>query len=428
MGRPAGPNTVNAMTLTIPQLRRPPVGIGRSAPALDVVIPVHNEEGDLEPCVRHLHAYLTEQFPYRFRITIADNASTDRTLAVATALEAELPEVTAIHLLRKGRGRALQTVWSGSDAAVLAYMDVDLSTDLAALSPLVAAVLSGHSDLAIGSRLARGAQVVRGPKRELISRGYNLLLRGTLAARFTDAQCGFKAIRADVARQLLPHVGDTGWFFDTELLVIAQRAGLRIHEVPVDWVDDPDSRVDIVATAMADLKGIVRLGRALATGTVPIRALRTQLGRSPDALRAPGVPTGLPRQLVRFAAIGVLSTLAYLLLFSLLRNGMGAQVANLLALGITAVANTAANRRLTFGVRGRERAGRHQLEGLVVFCLGLALTSGSLAMLTALTEPGRLLELSVLMLANLAAAILRFVLLRGWVFHPRRTNFPKETS
>jgi glycosyltransferase involved in cell wall biosynthesis len=253
MGRPARPNTVNAMTLTIPQLHRPPVGIGRSAPALDLVIPVHNEERDLEPCVRHLHAYLTEQFPYRFRITIADNASTDGTLAVATALEAELPEVTTIHLLHKGRGRALHSVWSGSDAAVLAYMDVDLSTDLAALSPLVAAVLSGHSDLAIGSRLARGAQVVRGPKRELISRGYNLLLRGTLAARFTDAQCGFKAIRADVARQLLPHVGDTGWFFDTELLVIAQRAGLRIHEVPVDWVDDPDSRVVIVATALADL-------------------------------------------------------------------------------------------------------------------------------------------------------------------------------
>src|SRR5439155_15188742 len=158
---------------------------------------------------------------------------------------------TAIHLARKGRGRALHSVWSTSDAAILAYMDVDLSTDLAALSPLVAAILSGHSDLAIGSRLARGAQVVRGPKRELISRGYNLLLRGTLAVRFTDAQCGFKAIRADVARRLLPHVRDTGWFFDTELLVLAQRAGLRIHEVPVDWIDDPDSPVDLLATGIA---------------------------------------------------------------------------------------------------------------------------------------------------------------------------------
>ena len=124
-------------------------------------------------------------------------------------------------------------------------MDVDLSTDLAALLPLVAPLLSGHSDLAIGSRLARGARVVRGAKREFISRCYNLILRASLAARFTDAQCGFKAIRADVAARLLPLVQDTGWFFDTELLVLAQRAGLRIHEVPVDWVDDPDSRVDI---------------------------------------------------------------------------------------------------------------------------------------------------------------------------------------
>jgi putative flippase GtrA len=419
-GHPAARNRLADMTITMPQLRRSPVDTNGPGPVLDVVIPVHNEERDLEPCVRHVHRHLTDHFPYSFRITVADNASTDATLAIAKALAAELPEVTVTHLARKGRGRALHAVWSGSDAEVLAYMDVDLSTDLAALSPLVAAILSGHSDLAIGSRLARGAQVVRGPKRELISRGYNLLLRGTLAARFTDAQCGFKAIRADVARRLLPHVSDTGWFFDTELLVIAQRAGLRIHEVPVDWVDDPDSRVDIAATAIADVRGIIRLGRALATGAVPIRALRAQLGRAPNPVQVNGVPTGLPRQLVRFAAIGLLSTLAYLLIFSLLRLGMGAQAANFLALGITAVANTAANRRLTFGVRGLDRAGRHHLEGLAVFGLGLALTSGSLALLGALTEPGLVLELSVLVLANLAATVLRFVLLRGWVFNPGR--------
>ena len=151
-----------------------------------------------------------------------------------------------MHLTEKGRGRALKHVWTSSDAAVLAYMDVDLSTDLGALLPLVAPLISGHSDLAIGSRLARGSRVVRGAKREFISRSYNLILRGTLAARFSDAQCGFKAIRADVAERLLPMVEDTGWFFDTEMLVLAERAGLRIHEVPVDWVDDPDSRVDIV--------------------------------------------------------------------------------------------------------------------------------------------------------------------------------------
>src|SRR5262249_28411284 len=146
-------------------------------PVLDVVIPVYNEETDLGPCVRRLHAYLTATFPYTFRVTVADNASTDRTPLVAKALEREFGgEVVAVRLEQKGRGRALAAVWSASDAAVLAYMDVDLSTDLKALLPLVAPLISGHSDLAIGSRLAGGSRVVRGPKRELVSRAYNLIL------------------------------------------------------------------------------------------------------------------------------------------------------------------------------------------------------------------------------------------------------------
>ncbi|MFL6077554.1 MAG: glycosyltransferase [Mycobacteriales bacterium] len=392
--------------------------VDESYPVLDVVIPVHNEETDLEPSVRRLHAHLTDTFPYPFRITIADNASTDRTPAVAYRLAAEFPAVTAVRLPVKGRGNALRATWSSSNAAVLAYMDVDLSTDLAALFPLVAPLLSGHSDLAIGTRLAGGSRVVRGPKREFVSRCYNVILRGALAARFSDAQCGFKAIRADVARRLLPLVRDTGWFFDTELLVLAQRVGLRIHEVPVDWVDDPDSRVDVVATAIADLKGVFRLTRALATGALPLHELRHQLGRAPLA----GVPPALPRQLVRFAAVGVASTLAYLLLFVLLRGSLGAQPANLLALLATAIGNTAANRRVTFGFRGRRGAGRHQFEGLLVFGLGLGLTSGALAALNAVAggAPGRQAELAALVGANLVATVLRFLLLRAWVFHPRR--------
>lgn len=384
---------------------------------LDVVVPVYNEETDLGPCVRRLHAHLTAHFPYPFRITVADNASVDGTPAVARALADELPGVGVLRLDEKGRGRALRAAWSASPAPVLAYMDVDLSTDLAALLPLVAPLISGHSDLAIGTRLARTSRVVRGAKREVISRGYNLLLRGTLAARFSDAQCGFKAIRADVAAELLPLVRDTGWFFDTELLVLAQRAGLRIHEVPVDWVDDPDSRVDIVATALADLRGIGRLGRALATGALPLAQLRAQLGRGPLPAAPARVPAGLPRQLVRFAAVGVASTFAYLLLFLLARGPLGAQPANLLALLLTAVANTAANRRLTFGVSGRRHAGRHHLQGLLAFALGLALTSGSLAALHAATRPGRALELTVLVAANLAATALRFLLLRLAMHH-----------
>ena len=167
-------------------------------------------------------------------------------------------------------------------------MDVDLSTDLAALLPLIAPLLSGHSDLAIGSRLARGSNVVRSVKRELISRCYNVILRGTLAARFTDAQCGFKAIRRDVAAELLPLIQDNSWFFDTELLVLAQRCGLRIHEVPVDWIDDPDSRVDIAATAIGDLKGVMRLVRGFATGSIKTSLIRHRFGRhSANPIDAP---------------------------------------------------------------------------------------------------------------------------------------------
>ncbi|WSQ10333.1 bifunctional glycosyltransferase family 2/GtrA family protein [Streptomyces sp. NBC_01231] len=392
-------------------------------PVLDVVIPVYNEEKDLQPCVLRLHEHLKRTFPYAFRITIADNASTDTTPEVSARLAAELPEVRAFRLEQKGRGRALRTVWSASDAPVLAYMDVDLSTDLNALLPLVAPLISGHSDLAIGSRLARSSRVVRGPKREFISRAYNLILRGSLQARFSDAQCGFKAIRRDVAQVLLPLVEDTGWFFDTEMLVLAERAGLRIHEVPVDWVDDPNSTVHIVKTATDDLKGVWRVGKALATGSLSLDRITRPFGDDPRDREIQDVPKGLARQLVGFCVVGGLSTLFYLLLYSLFRQFGGSQVANALALLVSAVANTAANRRLTFGVRGRGGAVRHQAQGLVVFGIGLALTSGSLAALNAATsEPAHSTELAVLIAANLAATVLRFLLFRAWVFSDRRED------
>ncbi len=406
--------------MTVDTARAPALDRRAERPVLDVVVPVFNEQATLERSVRSLHDHLSTQFPYPFRITIADNASTDDTPRIAARLADRLPYVTALRTAQKGRGRALRAAWTASDATVLAYCDVDLSTDLAALLPLVAPLISGHSDLAIGTRLGRGSRVVRGPKRELISLAYNLLLRGALAARFSDAQCGFKAIRADVAERLLPLVEDTGWFFDTELLVLAERSGLRIHEVPVDWVDDPDSRVDVLATAVADLKGIVRVGRALATGRLPLHELRGTLGRGALPRRATdtrGFPAGMPAELVRFAAVGVFSTLAYLLLYVLLRGGLGPFGANLVALVLTAVANTAANRRLTFGVRSSERALLHHVQGLVVFGLGLGLTSGALAALTAWApEVNRPVELVVLVAANALATVLRFVAYRSWIF------------
>ncbi len=393
-------------------------GAPMQPPAVDIVVPVYNEERDLEPSILRLYSYLRANFPYTFRITIADNASTDRTWARACQLAQRLPAVEAVHLDRKGRGHALHEVWSHSDATVLAYLDVDLATDLNGLLPLLAPLLSGHSDLAIGTRLTRGSRVVRGPKREFISRGYNALLRVVMRVRFSDAQCGFKAIRADRAAELLPRVQDREWFFDTELLILAERSGLRIHEVPVDWVDDPDSRVDILDTAVKDMLGLARIARGLSTGTIAVR----DLSDTADAEHRSGAPPGVLGQLSTFVVIGLLSTAAYVGLYWLLRNGMSAHWANLVALLLTAVGNTAAKRRLTFNVRGPQRRLIHQVQGLVVFGLGLVITSGALSALQYLI-PGasRPAELTVLMAASALATALRFLLYRAWLF-PQRSK------
>jgi putative flippase GtrA len=379
------------------------------APVLEVVVPVHNEEAALPRAVAAVTAYL-DTLPWTWRLTIADNASTDGTSLIAHRLARTDDRVSVSRLEKKGRGRALKRVWESSDADVLVYMDVDLSTDLNALMPLVASVVSGHSDLAIGSRLTRGSRVVRGPRRELISRSYNTILRGALGARFTDAQCGFKAIRSDVARVLLPMVEDDTWFFDTELLVLAQRSGLRIHEVPVDWVDDPDSRVDVVRTALDDLRGVRRLGWGLLTGRIAVDRVREQLGVRRDS-------GNLGTQTALFATVGVASTLAYAVLFLLLRHVIPAMAANAAALLLTAIVNTAANRRFTFGVRGRAEAIRHHVQALIVFGVGLALTSASLTLLSTLApDASRWVEVLVLTATNLAVTVMRFVAMRTWIF------------
>ncbi len=226
---------------------------------VEVVIPVYNEEAILEKSVTTLRNYLTEHFPYRWRITVANNASKDNTLEVAKRLEATYPDVRVFHLDQKGRGRALRAVWSSSDADVVSYMDVDLSTNLQSFLPLVAPIITGHSDLAIGSRLAKGARVTRQWKREIISRIYNLIIKLFFWNNFTDAQCGFKAGRTSVIKELLPLVENQEWFFDSEVLLLAEEKGMRIYEVPVDWIEDLDSRVKIVKTASEDLKGLVRV-------------------------------------------------------------------------------------------------------------------------------------------------------------------------
>ncbi|MGW4674756.1 dolichyl-phosphate beta-glucosyltransferase [Streptomyces sp. NPDC004324] len=393
---------------------RLPLPADHPEPVLDVVVPVFNEERDLEPSVRRLHRHLRETFPYPFRITVADNASTDATPRIAARLAADLPETEWIRLTEKGRGRALRAAWSRSRAPVLAYLDVDLSTELTALLPLVAPLISGHSDLAIGTRLARGSRVVRGPKREVISRCYNALLRSTLAVGFSDAQCGFKAVRRDVAERLLPLVEDSGWFFDTEMLVIAERAGLRIHEVPVDWVDDPDSRVDLIPTAVADLRGIARIGGALARGALPTTDLRRA-----DAGPAPGSPVG---RSPRPGAAGLLTTVGYVLLYVSLRTVTGPQEANAWALLCCAVVHPAAHRRLTPWRSGRGGAPRRRPGGLLALGTGLALTGGALAALHRwVPHPGRPGEVAVLAVADLATTLLCPLLLRARVFSSAST-------
>jgi putative flippase GtrA len=350
-----------------------------------VVVPVYNEEGTLALSIRLLHRYLSSSMPLSWRILIADNASTDATPEIAQSLAVGLSGVGVLRLEQKGRGRALRTAWSRSTARVVAYMDVDLSTDLRALLPLVAPLLTGHSEVAIGTRLAPGSRVSRGPKREFISRSYNHLLRASLRARFSDAQCGFKAVRTDVLPELLAAVEDQGWFFDTELLIAAQRRGMRIHEVAVDWVDDPDSRVDIVPTALRDLRGVARL------------LWQTRLAR--------------------FMTIGAGSTIAYALLFVALAGTLGSRGANIAALTLTAVANTAANRRFTFGVRGRRRVVRDHLGGLLVYVIALTLTDFSLVLLHRLdARPPRLLEVTALVLASLCATAARYVGMSSWLF------------
>jgi putative flippase GtrA len=388
------------------QVLRTEVPVGCRQVDCEIVIPVHNEERVLAHSIERLHRYLVDSFPLSWLVTIVDNASTDVTWMVACRLAGELPSVQALHLDGQGRGLALRSAWLHSPAAVVAYMDVDLSTDLHGLLPLVAPLVSGHSDVAIGTRLASGARVIRGPKREFISRAYNLLLRTTFGNGFSDAQCGFKALRGEVARALVPLVEDDGWFFDTELLVLAERNGLRIHEVPVDWIDDADSRVDVVKTARGDLRGVVRMLGSLARGG----------GRIPGPGRSSLEAPGMTGQVLHFVAVGVMSTIVFTLLFVLLYGSLGPMAAAALAWSVCAVGNLAANRRYTFAARGRLGRGRHYLSGLALAGLPLA---GSLAVLGLLVATGTSalgLDVAVLLLVNLAGATVRFSALRDWVF------------
>lgn len=226
---------------------------------VDVVIPVYNEERVLQHSVSRLREFLQQRCPYRWRIVVADNASVDKTLEVAKKLSSLYPEAEYIHLDQKGRGRALRRAWLESEADLVSYMDADLSTDLEAFPPLIDGLIKEGYHVAIGSRLKKGARVQRQLKREIISRCYNLLIKLMFRNKFSDAQCGFKALTRQAVEDLVPMVKDEGWFFDSELLLRAEQKGYQIFEISVKWIDDPDTRVNIIQTAWGDLKGLFRV-------------------------------------------------------------------------------------------------------------------------------------------------------------------------
>jgi hypothetical protein len=413
----------------------------RTATDVDIAVPVYNESAQLTASILTLRAYLDRSFPFTASVTIVDNASTDDTWRIARQLAATVPGVSALHLDQKGRGRALRAAWARSNAAVVSYMDVDLATGLDALLPLVAPLLSGQCDLSVGTRLAPGSRVVRGTRREFISRGYNLLLRSTLRSLCTDAQCGFKAMRRSAAAELLPLVEDDEWFFDTEVLVTAQRIGLRIHEVPVEWVDDTDSRVEVLATVLLDLKGVWRmLGPAsrqravlrparppavepaavpsngdgpTVTSPVPHRS-----GPSGDQSGGSPVPQVFSDELLRFAGVGAVSTLAYVGLFAALEPAMGSYVANAVAIGLCSLGNTAAHRGMAgTALHGLDRRHRIAISGGLLG-VSLIFTTAALSATRAVGLTSLYPELAAVTMANIGAAVIRFGILRTWVFRP----------
>jgi glycosyltransferase involved in cell wall biosynthesis len=224
----------------------------------EVTIPVYNEERDLPKCIDRLSGFLAQQKWFESSIVIADNASTDRTWEIAQDLARNYPRVRALRIPKKGRGLALRTTWMQSTADIVSYMDVDLSADIQ-YYPLLVHGLSVGYDIAIGSRLLRASRIHRSVKREFLSRGYNILIQSMFWPGFSDAQCGFKALRRDVALRVLPHVKNNNWFFDCETLLLAERYGLRIFEVPIEWVEDPDTRAKMIGSVIEHFSGLVRM-------------------------------------------------------------------------------------------------------------------------------------------------------------------------
>lgn len=377
---------------------------GDFSQSVEIVIPTYNEEDALSGCVETLVAY-AEHLGLDFQVTIADNGSTDQTPLLAAALAERFAQVGFVSIPAKGKGLAIRTVWEKSTADIVAYMDVDLSTDLNALGALLMPLMTNHSEIAIGTRLSPSSRVERGTKREFISRAYNLLMRVTMNARFSDAHCGFKAVKTPVAQQLLPYLKDNTWFFDAEILLVAERAGYRITEVPVDWVDDPNTKVKVWDTAKRDLVGMWCVKRSFMRGEIPFENFQVT--------PRPGSEAG---KVVRFVVIGILTTLVYTLLFWLFSQLLAnVFVANFSAMLLAAMINTVWNRSYTFQVDKAEHRLTDHVLGIVVFFVGYGFSSGALLLLHYFDPHAHTIaNTAVVTLANFVVTVLKYVSFRIW--------------
>jgi putative flippase GtrA len=387
---------------------------------VEIIIPVLNEERALPGCVRTLRRFLSRGFPFPATITIADNGSTDATWEIASALAEEHENVSALKLDVRGRGAAIKAAWCASLADIVVYMDVDLSTGLDALLPLVAPLASGHCEVAIGSRLTHNSRTQRSLKRELISRTYNGLVRYGFGLRCTDTQCGFKAARTEVIRPVLEAIEDNGWFFDTELLILAEHNGLRVHEVPIDWIEDMDSRVRIGKTATGNLKGLARITRTLAGdgARVEVPAIPELRPTHPDAVLSTPRAVTLAK-FASFAAIGVVSTILYTALYLGLRTAISAVAANLCTLLIVGALNTEANRRWSFNRAVKPGLVMHS-RAAILFIATYAFTTASVVVLHQIApRAGSAMEILVLMASYGLMTMVRFIGLDRWVFSRR---------
>ncbi len=228
---------------------------------ISIILPVYNEEECLEKNTETVLKY-AKKFYENFEIVITDNASIDKTLDIAKKLSKKYKEIRYIHLDQKGRGRVLKKAWNESKADILAYSDIDLSTDIKAIKKLTDAIDQGY-DIATASRHSKQSQLDRTFKREILSKGYNFLLKLFLNTKISDAQCGFKAVNRRVVKEIIPLVKDNEWFFDTEMLILAERKGFRIKEIPVKWVEHAGSTVHIKKTVTDYLKSVFRLRKEL---------------------------------------------------------------------------------------------------------------------------------------------------------------------